>query len=61
LRIATVVAIWEAGSPLFTVQASLGIGIERQNMRNVTIRSNDNHAPPVSVDAPHVKNVIVVL
>jgi hypothetical protein len=39
----------------------LGKGIERQNMRYVLIRSYDDHAAPVSINAPHVENVIAAL
>src|SRR5271166_6404458 len=33
-------------------------GIERENMRNVLIRSHDDHAAAVSIDAPQVENVV---
>ena len=39
----------------------LGICIERENMRDVLVRSHDNHATPVSIDAPHVENVMAAL
>ncbi|HJZ16249.1 MAG TPA: hypothetical protein VJ251_12435, partial [Stellaceae bacterium] len=35
-----------------------GTCIERENMRDVLVRSHDNHATPVSIDAPHVENVM---
>ena len=30
-------------------------------MRDVLVRSHDNHATPVSIDAPHVENVMAAL
>ena len=35
--------------------------IEWENMRDVLVRSHDNHATPVSIDTPHVENVMAAL
>ena len=37
------------------------MGVERENMRDVLVRPHDDHAPPRSIDAPHVENVVAVL
>src|SRR4051794_1435949 len=39
----------------------LGMRIERENVRDVLVRPHDNHAAPVTIDSPHVENVMAAL
>src|ERR1700692_2265922 len=36
----------------------LPIGIERQDVGNMLVRSHDHHAAPVSIDTAHIENVV---
>src|SRR5882757_4456878 len=39
----------------------LDMRVEWENMRDVLVRSHDDHATPVAIDAPHVENVLAAL
>ena len=37
------------------------MGVERKNMRDVLVRPYDDHAPPRSIDAPQVEDILARL